>query len=227
MQRLVSPCSHNLFPPVFLFQPFDDHPPHLPTQMICPAGQYSGGGTTSCTTCGAGKYSIVGSGSCSLCAAGRCVQVRAPPLPCNVGVCGDPNMCVNFACDRYGSSGAQTSDQCVGPCIAGYICPAGSSSSSPASCPAGQYSLAGASVCTQCPAGTYGMYPARSTASCSGGCNAGRYGATPGLTAATCTAPCAAGLYSLAGASVCTPCPVGRYVVQSEHPFLVQHEYRN
>ncbi len=61
---------------------------------------------------------------------------------------------------------------CDGLCSPGYACPAGSTASNtPANvCPSGTYSLAGASVCTNCPAGTYGSFSGLSAATCTGMC---------------------------------------------------------
>jgi hypothetical protein len=59
-----------------------------------------------------------------------------------------------------------------GPCTAGYACPAGSTTSTPAAfiCTAGTFSDPGASSCTNCSAGRYGSSSGLSSASCSGLC---------------------------------------------------------
>ena len=62
-------------------------------------------------------------------------------------------------------------------------CPAGTfgsttgltSASCNGSCPAGQYSLAGATSCTSCAAGLYGSSGGATSAACSGTCGAGQY----------------------------------------------------
>jgi hypothetical protein len=68
-----------------------------------------------------------------------------------------------------------------------YACPAGSTSPTASMCAAGQFSAAGAGLCTVCSAGKY---------------------CPPGSRLET---SCPAGTYSLAGAAVCKACPAGTY----------------
>ena len=117
--------------------------------MACAAGQYSLGGTNSCTACSAGQYGSttgLSNASCSgLCDAGQ-----------------------------YGSSAGLTASSCTGSCTAGYYCPAGSTVSTANICPIGQYSTSGAASCTACAAGRYGNTTGLTSSSCSGLCEAGR-----------------------------------------------------
>ena len=78
-------------------------------------------------------------------------------------------------CDagRYGTEG-QTSSTCTGTCSAGYACLAGSTSATQVICPAGQFSLAGAALCSPCNLGAYGASDGQTAASCTGLCPAGR-----------------------------------------------------
>jgi hypothetical protein len=130
------------------------------------------------------------------------------------------------------SSGGAASSACPGTCTAGYACPSGSTSATQVTCPAGQFSLAGAPACVTCAAGRYGATTAMptatcsgpcdagrygvggdTTASCSGPCNAGRYGSVAGQTTSACEADCLAGYACVAGSTSPTAagCPVGSY----------------
>jgi hypothetical protein len=84
-------------------------------------------------------------------------------------------LCAVCVLCRYGTT-AQTNSTCTGACTAGYYCPAGSVNPTPNSCPQGQYSLAGAGACTECPPGVYGGNVRLTTPLCSGPCIAGEGG---------------------------------------------------
>jgi hypothetical protein len=171
---------------------------------VCGPGQYLGPNfTTGCLQCPAGRYSVGG-------AVGGCMQ--CPP-------------------GTFGSSPGLSTSACSGNCSApaGSACLAGSTSAPGTLCPVGQYSLAGAGVCTNCSAGTYGSSTGLTTAGCSGQCAAGRFGSVSGLSSSSCEGACIAGYrcplgstnataavcppgqYSLSGWSMCSPCPVGLY----------------
>jgi hypothetical protein len=121
------------------------------TGTVCAVGQYSLGGTNSCTPCSAGQYGSttgLNDASCSgLCDAGR-----------------------------YGSAAGLTVSSCTAVCSAGFFCPAGSTNGTANICPMGQYSTGGAASCTACAAGRYGNTTGLTSSSCSGACEAGRYG---------------------------------------------------
>jgi hypothetical protein len=165
------------------------------TALVCPAGTFSLPGAAVCTNCGAGLYG-----------ASPGLTTVACSGPCNDG--------------RYGVPG-QISPLCTGDCAPGSFCVAGVVSQ----CAPGQYSLAGAAVCTNCSAGLYGASTGLTTAGCSGQCAAGRFGSVSGLSSSLCEGACSAGYrcplgsvnatavicgvgqYSLAGSSSCTQCP--------------------
>jgi hypothetical protein len=131
------------------------------TGTLCPVGQYRAAGYRSCTNCSAGTYGsstgLATAGCSGLCAAGR-----------------------------FGSVSGLLSSLCEGACSAGYACPPGSINATAVMCGMGQYSLAGAGVCTNCSAGTYGSSMGLSTAGCSGLCAVGRFGSVSGLSSSSC-----------------------------------------
>jgi hypothetical protein len=188
----------------------------------CSAGYACVAGSNSPTAsqCPTGRYSLDGALACSMCPAGTYGSSPAATSPSCSGPC-DPG--------RFGSFSGLTASTCSGACIAGYACPAGSTSGTTLQCSPGTYSLAGAGVCTPCPSGRYGSSAGLTSSSCTGLCSAGAFGSVPGLTNADCSGPCAAGYicpvgsisptavacaagsYSLSGAGACTPCPAGVY----------------
>ena len=132
----------------------------------CSAGYYCVTGSTNATAaiCPAGKYSLSGASACVDCAAGL-----------------------------YGSTSGLATAGCSGNCSAGYVCPSASVSATTVSCPAGKYSLAGATVCANCTAGLYGATSALPTASCTAPCPGGKYGSVSGLDTSECSGNCSAG----------------------------------
>jgi hypothetical protein len=106
------------------------------------------------------------------------------------------------------------------------FCLAGSSNPSQYSCGQGQYSLAGASVCTNCSAGLFGASTGLPAAECSGQCLAGSYCPAGSKTGSPFMCPagsvcpagspngsvlCPPGQYSLLQASMCSFCESGRF----------------
>ncbi len=174
------------------------------TAVVCPLGQFSLGDAATCTPCQAGRFGSSTGLNASTCS----------------GLC---------AAGQYGATAGLHVSTCSGACAAGYRCSPGSLRATAAMCPIGQYSLAGATACTNCEVGRYGQSRAIDTALCTSVCPPGRYGSSSGLNSSSCTGPCAAGYYcisaattmfqhtcamgqySLAGSSSCTPCPPGRY----------------
>lgn len=186
--------------------------------LPCPAG-YSCNSSGLPLPCSPGTQAVAGAGVCSSCAAG---------VPCGISDGSDTAACepgtyfadplamqcrtcpFGFGCSGGGTMPQQCSgglysslgdiSPCPNTCAAGFYC-FDSGMSSSKTCPLGYFSLAGASWCTPCPAGS----------SCIG---------------STVTA-CAAGSYSLTGWGGCKPCfygscstlqdqipcPVGQYVV--------------
>jgi hypothetical protein len=96
------------------------------------------------------------------------------------------------------------------PCTAGSFCSTAGLSVPNGACPAGSFSMAGASSpsCTPCSAGQ--MQPVSGQSSCVA-CPAGSFCSTAGLLAPT--GNCSAGSYSSGGAASasCTPCPTGSF----------------
>ena len=206
--------------------------PQQSSCIVCTAGTLSTGNTSACTNCSAGQFSLASSGMCSVCPAGTYSSSGAGAcLNCSAGQysVGGADNCSLCLAGRYGDAPMLSVATCSGNCSAGYYCPAGSDSPTEMECPAGQFSVAGASSCSSCTAGRYGNASAATSSLCSGLCAAGYFGASPGLTVATCSGECAAGYFcvngstnatsgvrqpgrfSLSGASSCSMCPGGRY----------------
>lgn len=156
-------------------------------KLICPAGKYSGSGSSSCSTCDNGKYSDSGSSSCFSCPAG---------YACSSG------LKVGCIAGRYATAGSSTCSTCPNgqysdanssscfSCPAGYAC----SSGVKRTCLSGYYSTGGASSCTKCPAGYACTTTSRTM------CSAGYYSKA----GATSCSQCASGYTSSAGSSSCT-----------------------
>ena len=154
-------------------------------QLECPAGRYgrrSGESSKNCTAlCQAGYYCPAGSavGNAALCGNSSvyCLDGSVTPLWVDFGyfssggpatgvarttqaVCGGGSYCmygVQTFCPTgtYGAVVGLTSAACSGRCKSGYVCPAGSISSSASPCPAGFFCANG--VTSPCPAGTYNI----------------------------------------------------------------------
>ncbi len=202
----------------------------------CPAGYYCEGGSSK-VSCGATQYSPAGSDS-----ANDCVTCPAGKYCTSTGVYSCPNGTYNpntgatssdacLSCDpgQYtsliGSGAKEDCLTCTGGtkpnvikagctnCTAGYSCTRGIETI----CPAGTYSLAGASECTPCPAGSYSATDGSS--SCTS-CDPGQYSAGNATSCSTCPAGyrcpggtdkivCPSGSYSAASSTSCTICPAG------------------
>ena len=214
----------------------------IATAAPCPPGQYSDAGAGACTACPSGRFGATTALSSSLCS-GPCRSgyscangsVSDTANACPVGTFSDVGAaeCSPCAPGRYGATSAmntsvcsglcsaghfgaaanQTTALCDGPCTAGYYCVVGSTSSTAAVCPVGQYSLSGASACTPCSRGRFGASVGMNRSECSGACAAGTFGDADGQSVSSCSGNCSAG-YTCAAGSVSptsTPCPVGRY----------------
>jgi len=200
-----------------------------PVLATCTAGQKivaaSSTGGLACTACPAGLTSQAGRGFCT-CPAGT---IDTTPID-NVLAPLDPSVCQpcpsNATCPmgplgpvaicnaNYYSNGTS----CV-ICPGGGISPAGSTSSSACTCPAGYSTSSGSGSCQQCPINTY------STAANSSSCTKCATGATSPAgspSAAACVCPanssiqggacqCKANTYATttAGILTCTNCPTG------------------
>ena len=138
----------------------------------CTAGYTCPAGSTNSTVgaCPIGRYSIAGSTVCSNCSAGYFGTQPALPTASCSGPCSP---------GRYGADTGMTSPNCSGVCLAGYACPAGSTSLTAVPCLAGTYSDVGQGACTACAAGLYGAASTSTDESCSGQCTAAHGHAVP------------------------------------------------
>ena len=178
---------------------------HVCEIEVCAPGQYLGPNfTTGCLQCPPGSYSVGGAvGGCTQCPPGTFGNSTRLFSPACSGLC---------AAGWFGSVSGLLSSSCEGACTAGYACPAGSTSSTAILCGAGRYSLAGAGVCINCSAGTYGSSTGLLTAACSGLCAAGRFGSVSGLSSSSCEGACMAGYACPPGSTNATAvvCPPDR-----------------
>ena len=183
----------------------------LQAPPVCLAGEYVTG--LVCTICPAGSFSGIGSSSCSPCPSGTYSAT--------------PGATSNSSCQQCpaGFFSSQNSTRCTA-CLAGTfsttpggtsiasctLCPAGqfasnAGSSNCSTCPAGYFSSSGSTQCTICPAGSFSGV---NSSTCSA-CPAGTFSTTPGATSnSSCTA-CPAGFFSSQNSTSCSPCPAGTY----------------
>jgi hypothetical protein len=115
---------------------------------------------------------------------------------------------------KYGAIEGLATANCSGLCDAGYVCPAGSTSSDQVRCTSGKYSHPGASRCASCQEGRYSvdagtnatLWPVHSSCvRCPQGYNAPSTGATD-------CRLCNPGFYAdIEGLAACKWCPGGRY----------------
>ncbi len=108
-----------------------------------------------------------------------------------------------------------------------YMCPPGSTTPIASQCPSGRYSLSGASTCSACAAGTFGVAAAMTSVICTGlcpvgqfstagsttcsACPAGSFGNSTGLTTSACSGYCPPGYACPMGSTAITMCPAGQY----------------
>jgi hypothetical protein len=163
---------------------YDDGSGMMYQCVYCPAGTaqpyFAAVGAATCTSCPPGTYSYSGSSYCNDCYPGYYCPTTTALYECPLG--------------RYGDSYGLFSSSCSGVCSAsaGSYCGTAMTSPTGIQCSPGQYSsTAGATSCTSCPAGRYGMVSVE--------------------TKSTCTAACPAGRWAPAGSSECLPCALGRY----------------
>ena len=213
----------------------------------CGDGQY----LDACGNDGKGNTALGSPGTCKACTpVANAVLVKTPGNPVYTATgcdftCNAPlwkkvgTACVTTNCTAP-SSGQNaelttTNEPCNAQCVAGYFGASGAAATIQCTiCPAGTYSLVGASACTSCPAGTISSSGASSLQSCipcalgtfggaTGGsactnCGAGYYGKKTGGTSQSdgCDA-CPKGTWSaaaaLASSSACQNCDAGKYSV--------------
>jgi len=239
------------------------------TIIICSKGGYCAGGNDSPVDCAAGTYNDdLGATVCKSCPKGRycpstgygsenndppecpagyyCAAGTTNPSECPAGTYSDETGLYESEqcklCDKgYYCEGGE--DSTSGKCDSGYLCPYGSSSATPASytCPGGHYCLAGATVPTQCPKGTY--YPdseALTTGAASSDdcleCPEGKYCERRGDSRERLTLPdCSDGYYCAGSAYHYTPidgttgdvCPKGYYCQDGIKTICPAGSYQN
>ena len=127
---------------------YDDREARSSCGYSCPAGKFSGTGSTSCAACGAGKYSAVGQATCTYCVAGK---FRPSGSSHTLG-------CSNCASGEYASLG---SSECtahhVTTCGKGQqlsTVPSSAMDGACTACPGGRFQPADASSATSCTAVT-------------------------------------------------------------------------
>ena len=177
------------------------YPPPPGSQCVDPS--------SSPVQCQSGEYSLGGSTSCTQCPGGyECSSLDAPPVACppgefatpgsvSCGLCDLGYFCpTNATVERFACSPGYFSDS-LGTieceiCHAGSACPR--TDDSPMPCALGTFALAGQTSCTLCPVGQ--------------ACNS------------TDAAPlaCPSGWFSAEGVAPCTPCPVGYFCPLSPPP---------
>ena len=165
---------------------------------MCPAGQYSSGGTAACARCSAGQYQPTAS------TATTCIACAAGTSSVDVGSLSSAS-CLSCTAGTYSAgSGASA---CLS-CTAGQSSPPSSLTSvACATCDVGKYSTAGLD-CTSCPAGQYQTSTGASI--CAGACPAGMSSAPSSVSSADCFS-CSAGFYAATSGSACSSCPSGMY----------------
>lgn len=153
------------------------------TTIVCGPGSYSPSGSAQCTPCAPGAFgdapaSAVCSGLCLAgfsCPSGSWNGTAVACAPGRYSLGGSAT-CVQCPAGVYGATMALASAACSGSCAAGYVCPSGSTTPTATLCPAGQYSLAGASVCTACPSTSpYSLPASTSMAACTSVCPDGTW----------------------------------------------------
>jgi len=186
--------------------------------LPCPVGTYSAStGISGCTACGAGTHNAETGKQ----AAADCIACPAGRYQGATGASG----CADCPAGKFGTVTGSTSASSCQPCASGtYTNHAGNSACT--NCPPGTYSFAsGGNACTPCGPGTYSgvpglrtckICPLGSTLTQLGGtsvqdclkCSQGTYG-----TQNICV-PCSPGYYaSIAGATSCTECGIGKFSV--------------
>jgi hypothetical protein len=171
------------------------------TQVVCTVGRYSLAGAGACTPCAAGLFgttqglataactapcpmgsfgssSGLATSACTgFCPAGTYGETEGLSTASCSGPCASGHACVAGSITatavmcttgRYSPGGT---DVCS-LCSAGYVCPPGSASATPAAtiCAPGKYSLAGDASCSLCSAGRFGSSSGATSAACTLAC---------------------------------------------------------
>ncbi|CEM28618.1 unnamed protein product [Vitrella brassicaformis CCMP3155] len=208
---------------------------------VCTPGGYCQQGTTVKEVCEPGFYNPDPGGrtvgDCIQCPAGQYCSgsnLNTPSGPCDPGYycTGTSGLPTQFETGpgQYSESGAAFPENCLPgtynhmykqsaclPCPARYYCPE-ETLTAPVQCLPGFFCQPGAYTFTECPQGTYGAFPSRSSATECFPCDPGYFCDASGKT--TYTGPCAAGFYCTGGSLTDRPelgdihggpCPQGHY----------------
>jgi hypothetical protein len=189
----------------------------------CDPGKFTPGpGSSECTDCEAGKYSSqAGSKKCENCPEAKSTNGQTGASSCSqcpMGkVADNPGNSNCYACPKGKYSTTYPHNTDMNDCK---TCPSGKTSytdgsigcvsdCSSSGCLAGQYLLS--TTCTACPAGRYNPSPGATTRRCTE-CPAGKYTSNTGSTSASVCSPCPIGKYSDGpNDNICTPCPAGTF----------------
>ncbi|ELP83590.1 protein serine/threonine kinase, putative [Entamoeba invadens IP1] len=174
--------------------------------LLCAAGYFSNGGTSSCTVCRSGSYSLGGASTCLSCDStcgscdktnGNCTTCNSGYIltdgrctPCRAGTYPSGDMCVKCPTNYYSSSGSISCTKCDTTCVT-----CNSTNGYCTSCQIGY--ATNNKVCTICASGYYEHNNACKP------CENGTHSSTGGSTECK---PCQGGYYSLIGYSECVHC---------------------
>ncbi|EDV28435.1 uncharacterized protein TRIADDRAFT_51343 [Trichoplax adhaerens] len=203
------------------------------TPQNCPRGQYQPQkGQSACVTCPAGYTCDTSLAPIDNLANASCITGYYCPMgtkfateyPCPIGTFNNRtgitsiNNCSTCLAGYYcGSSGLSVP---TGKCNPGYICPTGMQSPSPAGteCPLGKYCVAGSTIGSDCPDGTYTPHNGSKSITDCESCPAGKY-CKSAITANGGAEDCDEGYVCISRATIPNPrdnttgyvCPVGNY----------------
>ena len=193
----------------------------------CAAGYWCVSGSTTAYAAACGNYTVycpVGSASPRAVSSGyfstggpESGTARAAQEQCGPGTYCVQGVQLECPFGTFGAGWGLVTPPCSGRCSAGYLCPAGSVSSTQQPCPYGFYCAE--SELWPCPPGTFNdVFGAFSIDNCTS-CAPGTANPTPNATLPTACAPCPAREGSEAGAATCWPGIVS--VVASNPPPLI------
>jgi hypothetical protein len=124
-------------------------------------------------------------------------------VPCSAGQCGITSLGCRAADPGFTCSNCCSNSSCYQiPCVAGTYCPGGTGE---IDCPAGKWSSANSSVCTNCTSGTFNLNPRSNSSAACISCAAGTWSSAGSPFCTNCTA----GTWSSAESPSCTNCSAG------------------
>jgi hypothetical protein len=164
-------------------------------KMPCDSGYYCPGGTGVPILCPPGSY---------------CPSTRGSDgSRGSRGSYGGAGLTAPIKCPggTYGSSGGATTAACSGACMAGYVCPPGSTSATVVDCPRGYYCPTGSAAGIPCPPGSYCPVGSADKQLCP----PNTYNPLGQQTDIFACQPCPGGRVCLRGTVNPTMCPIGFY----------------